>query len=181
MLAVTYISFRKDQYSHVEKVLKALSERDKSFKYRIREQKVSGADGAEYQALIRSYSLDQAHKRGLLITRRYLAEIKPPLTYKVFESSSVSSQIDLQTQSLKTLSDARALSLLVVLKRAKPMSVRELSRALGINEIRLRLTLRKLRKGELVTDINRKLVLSERGSNLLTKLYPQGGGSSERE
>jgi DNA-binding transcriptional ArsR family regulator len=181
MLAVTYISFRKDQYNQVEKVLKALSERDKSFKYWIKERKVIGAGGSEYLALVRSYSLEQAHKRGLLITRRYLAEIKPPLTYKVFESSSVSRQIDLQTQSLKTLSDVRALSLLVALKSAKPMSVRELSRALGINEIGLRLTLRKLRKGELVTDVSGKVALSELGSNLLTKLRPQGGGSSERE
>ncbi len=181
MLAITYIPFRKEQYNHVERVLSALSKRDKSFKYWIKERKSPGASESEYVVLMRSYSLNQAHKRGLLITRKYLSEIKPLLRYKAVETWNLPRQVDLQTRSLKALSDARALSLLVALKSAEPMSARELSKALGINTINLRLTLRKLRELELVTDINRKIVLTELGSTLLTRMHSQGSGKSTNE
>lgn len=174
MLSVTYVPFKKDQYGTVEKVLAGLSKRDKSFKYWIKENRHPRADGFEYVAAVRSYSLDQAHKRGLLITRRYLSQITPQLRYEAVEATHVSRQVDLLTRSLKALSDVRALALLVALKSAKPLSVKEFSKALGINSIRLRLALRKLREGELVTEISGKLVLTERGVALLARMSSQG-------
>ena len=175
MLSVTYIPFRKVQYDLVERLLASLAKRDKSFKYWIKERAPEEGDECDYVAQVRSYSLDQAHQRGLLITRRYLKYVQPPLTYRAIEASgALPRQVDLQTRSLKALSDTGALALLVALKSAKLMSVRELSKALGINSISLILTLRKLREGELVTDINGKLVLTERGSALLTKMSSQG-------
>jgi hypothetical protein len=182
MLAVTYIPFPKEQYTRVKKVLTAISKQDTSFKFWIRKRKFHG-QGPEYLALIRSYSLDQAHKRGLLVTRKYLTEIQPPLNYRALEASSLPRQVDLETRSLKALADPLSLSLLVALDSAELASVEELSKALGISVFRLKLRLRRLVEAGIVAITNRKFVVTDRGSSLLAKMGAKGGSkrTNERE
>ena len=177
MLAVTYIPFRKEQYNQVEKTLTSISKKDTSFKFWI---KKSTFPGFEYLALVRSYSLDQAHKRGLLITKKYLSDIQPPLSYEAREAKSVG-QIYLATRSLNALSDPQDLALLVALKSAEPMSLKEFAKILGISALRLRLHLRRLRKGELVAIANGKLVVTDQGSSILAKMGVKGGSKGRNE
>lgn len=177
MLAVTYIPFRKEQYAQVRKVLTAISKVDTSFKFWIRKRR---APGPEYLALVRSYSLDQAHKRGILITRRYLSEIQPPLSYRALQASS-RGQVDLDTRSLKALSSARDLAVLVALSSSEPMPLEQLSKSLGVKSSRLKLPLRRLLEGELVARRNRKFVVTDLGSSLLAKMGAKGGSKRTNE
>ncbi len=177
MLAVTYIPFRKEQYNQVKKTLTAISKKDTSFDFWIKKSTLSGF---EYLASVRSYSLDQAHKRGLLITKKYLSDIQPPLSYEVREAKSVG-QIYLATRSLNALSDPQDLALLVALKSAEPMSLKELAKILGINSLWLRLHLRRLRNGELVAIANGKLVVTDQGSSVLAKMGVKGSSKARNE
>jgi hypothetical protein len=177
MLSVTYIPFNKDQYGHVKRVLKALSKQDTSFRFWIKKRK---RPGFEYLALIRSYSLDQAHRRGMLITRKYLTEIQPPLSYKAFEATSLSAQIYLGTRSLKVLADPWALSLLVALNSSEPMSLQELSKALGTRLSSINPHFRSLLKSELIAKVRGRYVVSELGSKFLAKMHaPQKVGETK--
>jgi predicted transcriptional regulator len=165
MLAVTYIPFKKEQYDRVKKTLAAISEKDTSFKFLIKNRK---PPGPEFLALIRSYSFDQAHKRGLLITKKYLADIQPHLNYEVREASPVG-QAYLDTRSLKVLSNPQDLALLITLK-SDPMPLSELPQVLGLTGLTVRRQLRRLRNSELVAFTNGKFVVTDQGLSILAKM-----------
>lgn len=141
---------------------------DSSFKFQIRKQTSPRSD---YIAMIRSYSLDQAHKRGLLITKRYLQEVTPRLIYWVREAKNWSAQVDLDTQSLKIFEEPRCISLLVVLGSVKAMTVDEIDESLPrINRSNLLHYLGRLREGEYIATENGKVVVTERGQDLLVRI-----------
>lgn len=167
MLAVTYIPFSKQNYDQVKDVLSAISMEDSSFKFQIRKQTSS----SDYIAMIRSYSLDQAHKRGLLITKRYIREVTPKLIYWVREAKNWSSQIDLETQSLKVFEEPQCVALLVTLMSSKQMAIDEIDESLPkIDRPDLLRYLGRLREGEFIAMEGGKVVITERGQSLLARI-----------
>ncbi len=105
----------------------------------------------------------------MLITRKYLSDIQPPLSYKVFEASSLHRQVDLNTSSLRVLSEPQDLALLLELS-SKAMSLEELSDTLGIAATELIPSFQRLMEGELVAIIDGKYSVTELGENLLTRM-----------
>lgn len=55
---------------------KAISDRDPTFRFVLREMRPKYRDKYENMVVVFSDSLDQAHRRGTIITKRYLEDLK---------------------------------------------------------------------------------------------------------
>lgn len=69
---VTVMGFKAKDKDRIMKVCREIYEKDKSFVWAVNPSKF---DKYDYVLRIKSEDLDTAHKRGLLLTRKYLEDL----------------------------------------------------------------------------------------------------------
>ncbi len=168
---VTRITFPRELKARVEKIASDIAVRDSSFVYTTKESKTSAE---VYDLIILSGSFDRAHKRGLLLVKKYLEDVKPPLRYKVSQRLDWPFyRIQSLTATLQFFEDPLYIATLAAINSQGTADVKAISQGTSLQNDAISNILQDLQKAGLIAKRDSEYFVTEQGKNILDYLNIQ--------